>query len=146
MNLKELHLFIANKLTTDLGLKVLIWNNQLSTLDEQKAVKYPLLYIEYTNVDYTTQTQQNQLAEVSFNVHIIDTKLDAETNLGIFETSNKLYQSLQGQKHIKRVAEFPDHSHNNIIHWIVEFEINYLFTLKDTVLIDKNLTDLEINS
>lgn len=100
--------------------KVSIWNAGLLN-DSDRLGKFPLLFLEFTGINYQTTGKNTQECNgAAVTLHILYNTIDSE-DAGIFDTSQQVYAAMQ-RAGFNRTGERPDYSGGEVIDWIMTFE------------------------
>ena len=143
--IKQVYIDIKNKIETDLSgtIKTVdLFNNQFKKESVNKSVNYPVLFIEFSSMDYVSELYGVQKCNVELTFHIGFHHLTDTTT--IFDITQKVFQKFNGFSteniaSFERIRERQDIDHDNVMIW----EQIYSATITDD---DANDTDGKIET
>ncbi len=128
---------------------VQLWNNQLQSLkaaDTEANIMYsfslPALFVEFLNLDTMQLGNGIQLySSLTIRIHILHRQEDAgdgtmEQNLAVLDLRDAVQVALQnfkttGASEFIRKEQKMDYNHNNMYHYIMDYECTYVDVLTD---------------
>jgi hypothetical protein len=124
-----------------------LFNNQFAKLSEEATFEMPCVFIEYSQLDYTTKGQGVQEAEARIRFHIGYNSLKTEDLdlLDLLESFHKEIQGLTDQENfspLNRVFEAQDIDHDQISVWVTDYET---LILDSTAHTQNKLKEVTIN-
>ena len=126
-----------------------LWNNQVDNEANEKQefpINYPACFFEFKQLDWSDFNGVCQQSDSQFSIRVVveDYKHNPYDYLDLVD---KVFSSLQGKetcvsKAIKRISEFQDTDHGNLIIWEITFHaVIYDSSAQDA----KNTTTLQLD-
>ncbi len=132
---KQLYLDIKNKIKAikdDNDLQLIkhfdIWNQQVDFLEAETPFEYPAVFIEFEPIQWQTQANRVQQAELLVKIHIV-TRWFAQTadysptediSLNYLDIPDKIFIAIQGTATtnsggLMRISSIVNHNHGDIL-------------------------------
>lgn len=110
---------------------VQLWNNQLENESREEVRQVPIVYIEFSEIEWESNQKGYQLAPITVTLHIVieEYATDDRTHLAIVDEVFTALHMLEANTFtaLTRTSERQDIDHDNLIVW----EVDYTTTLQD---------------
>ena len=137
---KEFYSNIKSRLETKLGDEIkhiALWNSQIDNEQTEKPFRFPALFLEFTNIDFRSETSGVQKCDLEFTIHCCFSQLIDDIDL--LDTFQNVASALHLYSDdyfsaITRVSEQMDPDHDRVIDWTITF----VCTLTDELTFREN--------
>lgn len=131
---------IKSKLETELNgdiKHIALWNSQIDNEQTEKPFRFPALFLEFTNMDFRSETSGVQKCDLEFVIHCCFSQLVDDIDLLDTVQNVALALHLHSGDYfsaITRIEEQMDSDHDRVIDW----QITFVCTLTDELTFREN--------
>jgi hypothetical protein len=129
---KTVYQAIREKILEETGVKTSrLYNSQFDNLEEEATFTFPAAFIEFSQLDYSSNAEGTQEAATRIRIYLGYDSLKTE-DLEILDLLEDVHKSLQGfssangTSPLNRVFEGQDINHGTIAVWVIDYETRIL--------------------